>query len=130
MSTTDAGQSRWGLSLPWWSLALGSLATVWLAGLAFVVLVLHVFTFGFSYALDLGVVDSPDVAQYELALAVGIGINVFGALALSRLALGTRAATWPPLLAAVPIALFTGVTATAGMLATLGIGPLDVVPFR
>ncbi len=130
MSTTGPVESRWGLSLPWWSLALSALATVWLAVVAFVVLALHVITYGMSYALDLGSVDEPVVAGYELALAVGIGINVFGALALSRLALRTRAATWPPVLAAVPIAMFTGVTATVAMLAALGVDPLLLITDR
>ena len=121
MDATEAVESRWGLSLPWWSLAIGALTTVFLAGLAFVLLVMHSLTYGFTYVLDLGSVDEPDVGRYELALAVGIGTNVFGALGLSRLALRTRAAAWPPVLAALPIAVVTGSAATAGMLAVLGV---------
>jgi hypothetical protein len=127
MGGADAVESRWGLSLPWWSLAIASLTTVFLAGLAFVLLVMHALTYGFTYVLDVGSVDDPDVGRYELALAVGIGTNVLGALALSRLAMRTRAAAWPPVLAALPIALVTGVVATTGMLAVLGFDP--VLPF-
>ena len=97
------------------------------AHLAFVLLVMHSLTYGFAYVLDLGSVDDPDVGRYELALAVGIGTNVFGALGLSRLTMRTRAAAWPPVLAALPIALVTGVVATTGMLAVLGFDPL--LPF-
>jgi hypothetical protein len=127
MGGAEAVESRWGLSLPWWSLAIGALTTAFLAGLAFVLLVMHSLTYGFTYVLDLGSVDGPDVGRYELALAVGIGTNVFGALGLSRLTVRTRAAAWPPVLAAVPIALVSGVVATAGMLAVLGFDPL--LPF-
>jgi hypothetical protein len=127
MGGAEAVESRWGLSLPWWSLAIGALTTAFLAGLAFVLLVMHSLTYVFAYVLDLGSVDDPDVGRYELALAVGIGTNVFGALGLSRLTVRTRAAAWPPVLAAVPIALVSGVVATAGMLAVLGFDPL--LPF-
>ncbi|WP_156022922.1 hypothetical protein [Terracoccus sp. 273MFTsu3.1] len=127
MDTTEAVESRWGLSLPWWSLAIGVLTTVFLAGLAFALLVLHALTYGFTSVAGLGSIDEPDVDRYELALAVGIGANVFGALGLSRLALRTRAAAWPPVLAALPIALATGVVATTAMLAVLGIDVLRLV---
>lgn len=127
MGGAEPVESRWGLSLPWWSLAIGALTTAFLAGLAFVLLVMHSLTYGFAYVLDLGSVDDPDIGRYELALAVGIGTNVFGALGLSRLTMRTRAAAWPPVLAALPIALVTGVVATTGMLAVLGFDPL--LPF-
>ena len=74
--------------------------------------------------LGVGSVDDPVVGRYELALAVGIGIKVVGAMVLSRLALRTRAAAWPPVLAALPIGLVTGVAAAAGMFAVLGYDPL------
>ena len=124
MGAAEAEQSRWGLSLPWWSLAIGVLTTAFLAGLAFALLVMHSLTYGFTYVLGVGSVDDPVVGRYELALAVGILLNVAGALVLSRLALRTRAAAWPPVLAALPIAVVTGVAATAGMLAVLGFDPL------
>ena len=127
MGGAEPVESRWGLSLPWWSLAIGALTTAFLAGLAFVLLVMHSLTYVFAYVLDLGSVDDPDVGRYELALAVGIGTNVFGALGLSRLTMRTRAAPWHPALAALPIALVTGVVATTGMLAVLGFDPL--LPF-
>lgn len=124
MDATEPEESRWGLSLPWWSLAIGALTTVFLAGLAFALLVMHSLTYGFTYVLEVGSIDHPELDRYELALAIGVGTNVFGALGLSRLALRTRAATWPPVLAALPIALVTGVVATTGMLAVLGVDPL------
>ena len=124
MGGAEPVESRWGLSLPWWSLAIGVLTTAFLVGLAFVLLVMHSLTYGFTSVLDLGSVDDPDVDRYELALAVGIGTNVFGALGLSRLTLRTRAAAWPPVLTALLIAVVTGVVATTGMLAVLGIDPL------
>ena len=124
MDAAEAVESRWGLSLPWWSLAIGVLTTVFLTGLAFALLVMHALTYGFTYVLEVGSIDHPDVDRYELALAVGIGTNIFGALGLSRLALRTRAAGWLPVLAALPIALVTGVVATTAMLAVLGVDPL------
>ncbi|CAN7181108.1 hypothetical protein LJR027_000316 [Terrabacter sp. LjRoot27] len=124
MDATEPEESRWGLSLPWWSLAIGALTTVFLAGLAFALLVMHSLTYGFTYVLEVGSIDHPELDRYEQALAIGVGTNVFGALGLSRLALRTRAATWPPVLAALPIALVTGVVATTGMLAVLGVDPL------
>src|SRR6478752_8768589 len=127
MGAAESAEGRWGLSLPWWSLAIGVLTTAFLVGLALALLVTHALTFGFTSVAGLGSVDGPDVGRYELALAVGIGTNVFGALGLSRLTLRTRAAAWPPVLAAVPIALVSGVVATAGMLAVLGFDPL--LPF-
>jgi len=127
MSAADAHESRWGLSLPWWSLAIGVLTTVFLVGLTFALLVLHALTYGFTSVAGLGSVDEPDVDRYELALAVGIGVNVFGALGLSRLVLRTRAAAWPRVLTALLIAVVTGLLATAGMLAVLGIDPLLLV---
>src|SRR6478736_8233945 len=127
MGAAESAEGRWGLSLPWWSLAIGVLTTAFLVGLAFALLVMHALTYGFTSVAGLGSVDEPDVGRYELALAVGIGTNVFGALGLSRLTLRTRAAAWPPVLAAVPIALVSGVVATAGMLAVLGFDPL--LPF-
>ena len=127
MGAAESAEGRWGLSLPWWSLAIGVLTTAFLVGLAFALLVMHALTYGFTYVLDLGSVDGPDVGRYELALAVGIGTNVFGALGLSRLALRTRAAAWPRVLAALLIAVVTGALATAGMLAVLGIDHLLLV---
>ena len=124
MDATETAESRWGLSLPWWSLAIGALTTVFLAGLALALLVMHALTYGFTYVLDVGPLDHPDLDRYELALAVGIGTNVFGALGLSRLALRTRATAWPRPLTALLIAVVTGALATAGMLAVLGIDPL------
>lgn len=123
-ASAAAEEGRWGLSLPWWSLALGVLTTVFLAGLAYALLVMHALTYGFTYVLGVGSVDEPVVGRYELALAIGIGMNVVGAPLLSRLALRTRAAAWPQVLAAVPIALVTGVIATASMFAVLGYDPL------
>src|SRR6478735_1391189 len=95
MGAAESGEGRWGLSLPWWSLAIGVLTTAFLVGLAVALLVMHALTYGFTSVAGLGSVDEPDVDRYELALAVGIGTNVFGALGLSRLALRTRAAAWP-----------------------------------
>src|SRR6478609_3555551 len=124
MGAAESAEGRWGLSLPWWSLAIGVLTTAFLVGLAFALLVMPALTYGFTSVAGLGSVDEPDVDRYELALAVGIGTNVFGALGLSRLALRTRAAAWPRVLTALLIAVVTGALATAGMLAVLGIDPL------
>jgi hypothetical protein len=124
MGAAEAAQRRWRLSLPWWSLVIGVLTTVLLAGLAYALLAVHALIYGFTHALGVGSVDDPDVGRYELALAVGIGTNVVGAVVLSRLALRTRAAVWPPVLAALPIAVVTGVAAAAGMFAVLGYNPL------
>lgn len=124
MGATEAVQGRWGLSLPWWSLAISALTTVGLAFLAYELLVLHALVYGFTRVLGLAAVEEPDVGRYELALALGIVLNVLGAVGLSRLALRTRAAAWPPVLAALPIAVVTGVVATAGMCAVLGFDPL------
>jgi hypothetical protein len=121
MSVAGSSSGRWGLSLPWWSVALATLTTVGLALLAFAILVLDAFTYGTVDVFDPGAIDPPIVDRYRLAFAVGAGINLFGAIALSRLALRTPAATWPPILAALPIALVTGAIAVVAMLATLGI---------
>lgn len=88
---------------------------------------MHALVYGFTRVLGVGSVDDPVVGRYELALAVGIGINVVGAVVLSRLALRTRAAAWPPVLGAFPIAVVTGVVAAAGMFAVLGYDPLVLV---
>jgi len=124
MGAAESAEGRWGLSLPWWSLAIGVLTTAFLVGLAFALVLMHALTYGFTSVAGLGSVDEPDVDRYELALAVGIGTNVFGALGLSRLALRTRATAWPRPLTALLIAVVTGALATAGMLAVLGIDPL------
>lgn len=124
MGAAEAVQGRWRLSLPWWSVVFSALTTVLLAGLAFALLAMHALTYGFTHVLGVGSVDDPDVGRYELGLAVGIGIDVVGAVVLSRLALRTRAAAWPPVLAALPIAVVTGGAAAAGMFAVLGYDPL------
>ena len=127
MSVAGSGSGRWGLSLPWWSVALATLTSVGLALVAFAVLVLDALTYGTIYVLDPGLADRPVTDRYGLALAIGVGTNVFGAIALSRLALRTPAASWPPILAALPIAFVTGSVAVVAMLATLGFDPLSLL---
>ena len=78
MGAAEAVQSRWRLSLPWWSVVISALTTVLLAGLAFALLAVHALTYGFTHVLGVGSVDDPDVGRYELGLAVGTGINVVG----------------------------------------------------
>ena len=127
MSVAGSGSGRWGLSLPWWSLALATLTSVGLALLALAFLLLDALTYGTAYVLDLGMLDPPTTDRYTLALAVAVGVNVFGAIGLSRLALRTPAATWPPILAALPIALVTGAVAVVALLTTLGIDPVSLL---
>jgi hypothetical protein len=121
MGAPEPTESRWGLSLPWWSLAISVPTTVFLTGLAAELLFLHSLVYAVA---GIGAVDEPSVGRYELALATGIGTNVVGALGLSHAALRTRAAAWARPLTALLVASATGIAATAGMLGVVGISPL------
>ncbi len=90
MGAAEAVQSRWRLSLPWWSVVISALTTVLLAGLAFALLAVHALTYGFTHVLGVGSVDDPDIGRYELGLAVGIGINVVGGAVVRQRSLRSR----------------------------------------
>ena len=127
--TQPGGRSvgRYGLTLPWWSLAYAILTTAGLALLAWGIVVMQALGYGVAYILDTGPTVRPDADRYSLAFAVAVAVNLGGAVALSRLWLRTRPTTLPPAMAAVPVAVVSGGVAAFAMLAVLGIEPTVLV---
>ncbi|MGO4597573.1 hypothetical protein [Terrabacter sp. 2RAF25] len=115
------------LSLPWWCVAYSILTTAALALLAWGLVLLQAIGYGVSHTLDLGPVDAPDADRYGAALAVAVAVNIGGSVALSQLWRRRGEPTLTPAVAAVPVVLAAGVTATVAMLAVLGIAPSDLL---
>ena len=122
-----ARNRRPDLSLPWWALAYAFVTTAGLAMLVWAILVLDALSYGVFQVLDVAAVGPPVVDRYSTAFAVAVAVNLGSTLALSRLALRTSAAAWPPVLAGLLVALVTGTVAACVLLLMLGIDPVDVV---
>lgn len=121
-----SGNRRPGLSLPWWALAYAVVTTAALALLAWAILILDALTYGVSQVFGV-TVDSPVIDRYGGAFAAAVGVNLVGTLLLSRLALRTSAAAWPPAIAGALVAVAAGTVAACVLLLGLGINPVTVV---
>lgn len=126
-AAAGSGNRRPGLALPWWALAYAFVTTAGLAMLAWAILVLDALTYGTVRVLDLATVDPPVADDYGAAFAVAVTANLVGTFVLSRLALRTSAASWPPALAGLLVATVSGAVAVCVLLLPLGIDPVDVV---
>ena len=121
-----SGNRRPSLSLAWWALACAFVTTAGLAVIAWVLLVLDALTYGVSQVFAV-TVDPPFTDRYGGAFAVAVAVNLGGTLVLSRLALRTSAAGWPPALAGALVAIAAGAIAASVLLLMLGINPVTVV---
>lgn len=127
-SLPPGGESPRRVGPACWALLFCGLTIIGLGVFTWILFVMH--TLAYSVASMMAPeseVGAPIDDRYGLAFAVGVLVNLAGALALVVLASRTTARKWPPVAQGLGAAVVAAMAASCAVLLTLGINPVEFV---
>ena len=111
-----------------WALVFCGLTIIGLGVFIWILLVMHALGYGVASVIaPESEVAAPVEGRYGFAFAVGVLVNLAGALALVVLASRTAARRWPPVAQGLCAAVVAASAASCALLLTLGINPVEFV---